>query len=95
MSNQKKISITVVVSGQPTVVDVSEGAPLGAVIPDALHQTENSGQPAGELGAPRCRWQPSRPEQEDRGLRLWEKDSSLPEPEGRGWGSWIERPNSM
>ena len=45
MSNPKKISITVVVNGQPTVVDVIEDAPLGTIIPDALHQTENSGQP--------------------------------------------------
>ena len=45
MSNPKKISITVVVNGQPTVVDVIEDAPLGTIIPDALHQTEHSGQP--------------------------------------------------
>ena len=45
MSNQKKISITVVVNGQPTVVDTVEDASLGTIIPDALHQTENSGQP--------------------------------------------------
>ena len=47
MSNPKKISITVVVNGQPTVVDVIEEAPLGTIIPDALHQTEHSGQPPG------------------------------------------------
>ena len=45
MSDQKKISITVVVNGQPTVLDVIADAPLGTVIPEALHQTENSGQP--------------------------------------------------
>ena len=45
MSDPKKISITVVVSGQPTVVDVITNAPLSTIIPDALHQTENSGQP--------------------------------------------------
>ena len=45
MSNPKKISITVVVNGQPTVVDVSEDAPLGTIIKDVLRQTENSGQP--------------------------------------------------
>ena len=45
MSTRKKISITVVVNGQPTVVDVVEDAALGTIIPDALHQTENSGQP--------------------------------------------------
>ena len=46
MSNSKKISITVVVNGQPTVVDAIEDSPLGKIIPDALRQTENSGQPA-------------------------------------------------
>ena len=45
MSDPKKTSITVVVNGQPTVVDVIEDAPLGTIIPDALRQTENSGQP--------------------------------------------------
>ena len=45
MPDPKKISITVVVNGQPTVVDVPEDAPLATIIPDALHQTENSGQP--------------------------------------------------
>ena len=45
MSTTKKISITVVVSGQPTVIDVIEDAPLRTIIPDALRQTENSGQP--------------------------------------------------
>ena len=45
MSTPKKLSITVVVNGQPTVVDVSEDAPLGAIVPDALRQTANSGQP--------------------------------------------------
>ena len=46
MSNQKKISITVVVNGQPTVVDAVEDDPLSTIVPDALRQTENSGQPA-------------------------------------------------
>ena len=45
MSTAKKISITVVVNGQPTVVDAIGDAPLSAIIPDALRQTENSGQP--------------------------------------------------
>ena len=45
MSDPKKISITVVVNGQPTVVDAIEDAPLGSIIPDALRQTGNSGQP--------------------------------------------------
>ena len=45
MSTTKKISITIVVNGQPTVVDTIEDAPLSTIIPDALRQTENSGQP--------------------------------------------------
>ena len=36
----KKVEITVVVNGQPTVVDAVEDAPLGMIIPDALRQTE-------------------------------------------------------
>ena len=45
MTTPKKISITIVVNGQPTVVDAVESEPLGAIIPDALRQTANSGQP--------------------------------------------------
>ena len=45
MTSPKKISITVVVNGHPTVVDAVENDPLGAIIPDALRQTANSGQP--------------------------------------------------
>ena len=45
MSTPKKLSIIVVVNGQPTVVDAVEDAPLHTIIPDALHQTEHSGQP--------------------------------------------------
>ena len=45
MTTPKKLSITIVVNGQPTVVDAVEDAPLGTIIPDALRQTENSGQP--------------------------------------------------
>ena len=45
MSAPKKISITVVVNGQPTVVDAPIDEALGGIIPDALRQTGNSGQP--------------------------------------------------
>ena len=45
MSIPKKITITVVVNGQPTVVDAIEDDSLSTIIPDALRQTENSGQP--------------------------------------------------
>ena len=45
MSDPKKISISVVVNGQPTDVDAFENEPLGSIIPDALRQTDNTGQP--------------------------------------------------
>ncbi len=45
MSTGKETSITVVVNGQPTVVDAFGDALLGTIVPDALRQTENSGQP--------------------------------------------------
>ena len=45
MANPKKLSITVVVNGQLTVVNAFEDASLGTIIPDALRQTGNSGQP--------------------------------------------------
>ena len=45
MTTPKKVSLTVVVNGQPTVLDAFENAPLGTIIPDALRQTENTGQP--------------------------------------------------
>ena len=45
MATSKKISITVVVNGQPTVVDALEDSALRTIIPDALRQTGNSGQP--------------------------------------------------
>ena len=40
-----KIAITVVVNGQPTIVEANPEAPLRTVIPIALEQTENTGQP--------------------------------------------------
>lgn len=46
MPTPKKVSLTVVVNGQATVVDALDDAPLGTIIPNALHQTANSGQPA-------------------------------------------------
>ena len=70
MPDPKKISITVVVNGQPTVVDALGDVPLGAIIPDALRQTENSGQPPENWELRRRRWETPRPGQENRGLRL-------------------------
>lgn len=40
-----KISITVVVNGQPTLVEANLHAPLRTIIPKALEQTGNVGQP--------------------------------------------------
>ena len=45
MAPPKKISISVVVNGQLTVVDATEDEPVGDIIPGALRQTGNSGQP--------------------------------------------------
>ena len=45
MATPKKISITVVVNGKPTDVDAFDSEPLGSIIPDALQQTGNTGQP--------------------------------------------------
>lgn len=40
-----KIAITVVVNGQPTIVEANPEAQLRTVIPIALEQTGNTGQP--------------------------------------------------
>ncbi len=40
-----RIEITVVVNGQPTVVEGNLNAPLLTIIPRALEQTGNTGQP--------------------------------------------------
>ena len=40
-----KIAITVVVNGQPTIVEANPEAPLRTIIPVALEQTGNTGQP--------------------------------------------------
>ena len=45
MADAKKTEVTVIVNGQPTVVFAIEDQPLGNIIPDALRQTGNSGQP--------------------------------------------------
>ena len=41
----KKIDLTVVVNGEPTVVSVLDSVTLGTIIPEALQQTGNTGQP--------------------------------------------------
>lgn len=40
-----KLSLTIVVNGQPTVVEANVNTPLHTVIPKALEQTNNAGQP--------------------------------------------------
>lgn len=42
---EKKIEFEVVVNGQPTTVAANENAPLHTIIPKALEQTGNAGQP--------------------------------------------------
>jgi len=41
----KQIDFTVVVNGEPTTVKAHEGERLSAIIPEALRETGNSGQP--------------------------------------------------
>lgn len=43
--NKNKETITVVVNGTPTEVDANLRAPLRTIIPKALAQTGNTGQP--------------------------------------------------
>jgi hypothetical protein len=45
MPNQHKIQIEVVVNGQPTTVEANLESPLKTIIPKALEQTGNAGQP--------------------------------------------------
>lgn len=40
-----KLTITIVVNGQPIVVEANTNAPLHTVIPKALADTQNVGQP--------------------------------------------------
>ncbi len=40
-----KVDLVIIVNGQPTVVEANLNAPLHTVIPKALHQTGNAGQP--------------------------------------------------
>lgn len=41
----KKLSLEIIVNGQPAVVEVNPNAPLKTVIPRALQETGNAGQP--------------------------------------------------
>lgn len=43
--SEHKITITVVVNGQPTLVEANEQAPLHTIIPRALEVSGNVGQP--------------------------------------------------
>lgn len=42
---ENKVQLAVIVNGQPTVVEANVNAPLETVIPRALEQTGNTGQP--------------------------------------------------
>jgi len=42
---ENEIDLVIVVNGQPTVVRANKNAPLRTVIPRALEQTGNAGQP--------------------------------------------------
>jgi hypothetical protein len=43
----KNIVLTVIVNGTPTEVGADPNQPLGSIVPVALQQTGNSGQPPG------------------------------------------------
>ena len=60
-----KLPLTIVVNGQPTSLEANLEEPLGALIPRALEQTGNTGQPpdqwelrdaAGDILDVRRRW---------------------------------------
>lgn len=43
--DRNKDTLTVIVNGTPTEVEANRNAPLHTIIPRALQQTENEGQP--------------------------------------------------
>ena len=45
MATPKKIPIIVVVNGKPANIEAIDSEPLSSIIPDALEQTGNTGQP--------------------------------------------------
>lgn len=45
VKNPNIITLTVVVNGRPTEVTANVHAPLQTIIPEALRETENTGQP--------------------------------------------------
>jgi hypothetical protein len=45
MPPNQKLHLSVIVNGEPTLVEVNANAPLRTVIPPALHQSGNAGQP--------------------------------------------------
>jgi hypothetical protein len=45
MASKNKSEIAVMVNGELTIVEGNVNAPLGTIIPKALEQTDNSGQP--------------------------------------------------
>lgn len=45
MPPNNKLQLAVIVNGHPAVVEANANAPLRTVIPHALHETGNAGQP--------------------------------------------------
>lgn len=45
MASKNKTTIAIRVNGEPTLVETNLNAPLGTIIPKALEQTQNTGQP--------------------------------------------------
>ena len=44
-SNDKFVSLTIIVNGTPTVITINENVPLKAAAEKALEQTKNTGRP--------------------------------------------------
>ena len=86
MGDQKKFDIKVIVSGQATVVSVFEDEPLSKLVDDALQQTRNSGQPAGNWRLHTLDGtELEELEQDRRRLRLHRQDRTHADPKGGGW----------
>ncbi len=45
MASKNKLEVAVIVNGEPTHVEVNANAPLRTVIPKALEESGNAGQP--------------------------------------------------
>lgn len=45
MASRNKFELAIVVNGDPTLIEINENAPLRTVVPKALHESGNAGQP--------------------------------------------------